>query len=79
MSRPCFILNIFLYVHSIKRSLYRLLLTRLDYCIFLTGALIMMTVLLFKRVGTLQLSSYGITEITDSYAAGVFDYLRLYT
>ena len=33
MSRPCFILNIFLYVHSIKRSLYGFLLTRLDYCI----------------------------------------------
>ena len=33
MSRPCFILNIFLYVHSIKRSLYRFLLARLDYCI----------------------------------------------
>ena len=33
MSRPCFILNIFLYVHGIKRSLYRFLLTRLDYCI----------------------------------------------
>ena len=33
MSRPCFILNIFLYVHIIKRSLFRFLLTRLDYCI----------------------------------------------
>ena len=31
---------------------------------FVTGALIMMTVLLFKQVGTLQLSSYGITVIT---------------
>ena len=30
VSRPCFILNIFLHVHSIKRSLYRFLLTRLD-------------------------------------------------
>ena len=30
---PCSILNIFLYVPSIKRSLYRFLLTRLDYCI----------------------------------------------
>ena len=40
----------------------------------------MMTVLLFKQVGTLQLSSYGITVITRlSYAEGVFDYLRLYT
>ena len=33
MSRPCFILNIFLHVHSINRSFYRFLLTRLDYCI----------------------------------------------
>ena len=39
MSRPCFILNIFLYVHIIKRrhiikrSLFLFLLTRLDYCI----------------------------------------------
>ena len=39
----------------------------------------MMTVLLFKQVGTLQLSSYGITESRDSYAEGVFDYSRLYT
>ena len=29
-----------------------------------TGVLIMMTILLFKRVGTLQLSSYGITVIS---------------
>ena len=33
LSRPCFILNIFLYVHSIKRSLFSFLLTRIDYCI----------------------------------------------
>ena len=41
----------------------------------------MMTVLLFKRVGTLQLSGYGITVITRyvCYARVVFDYLRLYT
>ena len=32
-----------------------------------------------KRVGTLQLTSYGITVITRYvYAEGVFDYLRLY-
>ena len=31
---------------------------------FVTGTLITRTVLLFKRVGTLQLSGYGITVIT---------------
>ena len=63
MSRPCFILNIYLYVHIIKRSLFRFLLIRLDYCICNWSA-DYDDCFTFKRVGTLQLSSYGITVIT---------------
>ena len=65
MSRPCFILNIFLYVHSIKKKFVLIFIDQVRLFAFVTGVLIMMTVLLFKRVGTLQLSSYGIKVITS--------------
>ena len=33
MSHPCFILNIFLYVYSIKKKFVLIFITRLDFCI----------------------------------------------
>ena len=49
---------------SYKKKFVLIFINQVRLFAFVTGVLIMITVLLFKRVGTLQLSSYGITVIT---------------